>query len=109
MQVNWRVWRGVYDVAGLRRDIAYNARAGAEILFHYLRDYAIKAGEHRQPGGVDNLPRATYAIYNGGPGHMARYRKKGESRALRKIDDAFWRKFQAVRAGGELGVAECFG
>jgi hypothetical protein len=109
MQVNWRVWRGVYDVAGLRRDIAYNARAGAEILFHYLRDYAIKAGEHRQPGGTDNLPRATYAIYNGGPGHLARYRKKGESRALRKIDDAFWRKFQAVRAGGELGVAECFG
>ena len=31
MQVNERVWRGVYDRKGLVGDIAYNTRAGAEI------------------------------------------------------------------------------
>jgi hypothetical protein len=109
MQVNQRVWRGAYEVKGLLGDIAYNGRAGAEILLHYLRDYALAKGEHRLPGGPDNLPRATYAAYNGGPGHLARYRRKNPHRRLRKIDEAFSEKYRAVRAGGELDVGWCFG
>jgi hypothetical protein len=108
MQVNQHVWRGLYELDGLRGDIAYNARAGGEILLHYLRDYAIPSGEHRRPGGTDNLARATYAMYNGGPGHRSRYRSAKPRRHLRRIDDAFWRKFTAVRAGGELDVSSCF-
>jgi hypothetical protein len=109
MQVNPRVWRGLYDVQGLGQDIAYNAMAGAEILIHYLRDYAIAKGEHNVAGGVDNLARATYAVYNGGPGHLTRYRKGGGSKSLRKIDDSFWEKYRKIKSGQVLAVAECYG
>lgn len=109
MQVNQHVWRGFYDVKGLRQDIAYNSHAGSEILIHYLRDYAIARGEHEKTGDADSLARATYAVYNGGPGHLSRYRRAKTSKGLRKIDDAFWKKYQRVKAGNEMAVAECFG
>ena len=108
MQVNPRVWRGVYDVEGLYGDIRYNGRAGCEILLHYLRDYAIAKGEDKLAGGIDNLPRATYAIYNGGPGHRSRYRTSTTSSSLKKIDAALWQKYTAVREGREMEVAGCF-
>jgi hypothetical protein len=109
MQVNERVWRGAYDRTGIRGDMAYNARAGSEILMHYLRDYAVAKREHALPGGPANLARATYAVYNGGPGHLARYRLRATKRSLRAIDESFWEKFLAVQRGQEMGVAECFG
>ncbi len=109
MQINKAVWRGVYDLKGLVSDVAYNARAGAEILIHYLADYAVKKGEHSATGNVDNLARSTYAIYNGGPGHLRRYRDPKERKDLKKIDDLFWTKYQAVKAGRELEVAQCLG
>ena len=109
MQVLPRVWRGFYDVGGLQQDIAYNARAGSEILIHYLRDYAVAKGEHTITGNIDNLARSTYAMYNGGPGQVRRYRTGRIKRSLRAIDEAFWDKFRKVKAGNELGVAECFG
>ena len=108
MQVLPRVWRGFYDVGGLQQDIAYNARAGSEILIHYLRDYAVAKGEHTITGSIDNLARSTYAMYNGGPGQVRRYRTGRIKRSLRAIDEAFWDKFRKVKAGNELGVAECF-
>jgi hypothetical protein len=107
MQINERVWRGVYDLRGLRWDIRYNGRAGAEILVHYLTDYAVARKEQTQPGGIDNLARAAYAVYNGGPAHLARYRKPSTPRALRRIDDLFWAKYQAVTAGREAEVSRC--
>jgi hypothetical protein len=108
MQVNPRVWRGFYDVKGLSQDIAYNARAGAEILLHYLRDYAIAKGEHTKTGSVDNLARATYATYNGGPGHLTRYRRKSR-KGLGQIDESFWDKYRKIKAGQIMAVAECYG
>lgn len=107
MQVNEHVWRGFYDLRGLRWDINYNGRAGAEILMHYLQDYAIARSEDTQPGGVDNLARATYAVYNGGPGHLRRYRKRTTSPSLKRIDDLFWAKYRAVGAGKDMDVREC--
>jgi hypothetical protein len=109
MQVNPRVWRGFYDVKGLNQDIGYNALAGSEILLHYLRDYAIARGEHTKTGSVDNLARAAYAAYNGGPGHLTRYRKSKGSRSLRRIDESFLEKYRKVKSGQTLAVAECFG
>ncbi len=108
MQINGKVWRGLYDPAGLEGDIGYNGRAGAEILHHYLRDFALRSGEHHAPGGVDNLARAAYAAYNGGPGHLARYRKAKTSAHLRAVDRAFWSKYQAVQAREEGSMLSCF-
>lgn len=109
MQVNKHVWRGVYDLNALLSDAGYNARAGNEILVHYLVDYAIKRGEHEKTGSPDNLARATYAVYNGGPGHLARYRKADTKPALRKIDEAFFSKYKAVRRDGREAVKACYG
>ena len=67
MQINGRVWRKVYDLDRLVDEVDYNVNAGIEILTHYMVDYAIRRGEHEQPGGDDNLIKATYAAYNGGP------------------------------------------
>jgi len=109
MQVNQRVWRGFYDLQALRRDIGYNRRAGSEILAHYLVDYAIARGEHEKTGSIDNLARATCAAYNGGPGQLTRCRDPNTKKFLRKIDERFWEKYSAVRAGDELAVVHCFG
>jgi len=109
MQVNKHVWRGVYDLNALIGDAGYNARAGNEILVHYLVDYAIKRGEHEKTGNPDNLARATYAVYNGGPGHLTRYRKADVRPALRKIDAAFYAKYEAVRRDGRKAVKACYG
>ncbi len=108
MQINAKVWRGIYDPAGLEGDIGYNGRAGAEILHHYMRDFAVARGEHLEPGGADNLAQATYAAYNGGPGHLKRYRKEKTSAHLQVIDREFWRKYQAVKAGDEAAMLTCF-
>jgi soluble lytic murein transglycosylase-like protein len=108
MQVNPRVWRGFYDTNVLKTDTVYNATAGAEILQHYLVDYAIRKKEHQLGGGIDALARATYAAYNGGPGHLGRYRSDKTAKSLRQIDADFWRYYQTVKGGNELGVRECF-
>lgn len=108
MQVVPNVWRGFYDPQGLTRDIGYNAAAGGEILMHYLVKYAIRKGEDREPGGRENLARATYAAYNGGPGHLRRYRAADTSEQLKAIDLAFREKYDRVRSGDELAVRECY-
>jgi hypothetical protein len=109
MQVNVRAWRGFYDPRGLQSDIAYNGRAGSEILLHYLVDLAIAKGEHERKGGRENLVRAAYAAYNGGPSHLTRYRRATTPKSLRAIDASLFRKYEAVRQGRELDVARCFG
>ena len=106
MQVNRNTWRGVYDVQGLAGDITYNTSAGSEILLYYLSRHAVRKQENRQPGG--NLARATYSAYNGGPGQLGRYRNPKTPAVWKKVDDAFWTKFQAVSAGQELAVKDCF-
>ena len=108
MQINKHVWRGIYDLDGLHDNIAYNARAGSEILTHYLVDYAIKRGEHTINGNPEDLARATYAVYNGGPRHLSRYRNPDTSRYLKGIDNAFWNKYQAIREEGAEAVRQCY-
>lgn len=44
------------------------------MLIDDLIRYAIRKGEHRQPGGLSNLARASYSAYNGGPSQVSRYR-----------------------------------
>ncbi len=108
MQVHARVWRGVYDQRRLADDVEYNVRAGIEILEYYLVDYAIRRGEHQQPGGIENLVRATYAAYNGGPGHLTRYRRDDVRTSLRIIDREFWRHYQIMKETRWPDVGSCY-
>jgi hypothetical protein len=109
MQINPKVWRGFYDLQGLRWDIVYNARAGADILQHHLVNYAIEKEEHRVTGSADNLARAAYAAYNGGPRQYDRYRRSSASAQAKKIDALFREKYQAIRQQGEMAVVACYG
>ncbi len=108
MQVNRKVWRGFYDAKQLEKDIAYNATAGSEILLHYFKDHAIKKELGKSSGG-DNLVRASYGAYNGGPRHLTRYRKSDISVELRKIDESFLSKYQKIKDGDIMSVASCYG
>ena len=71
--------------------------------------YALKRGEQNHPGGRDILARAASSAYNGGPGQTARYRNPKTASAHKKVDAAFWKKYQAVKQGRELQVAQCLG
>jgi hypothetical protein len=106
MQVNRNTWRGIYDLKALGGDIEYNGNAGGEILLNYLMRNAIKKGEDKQPGG--HLARATYSAYNGGPSAVGRYRGVRQNAELKKVDEAFWAKFQQVSAGREMDVQQCY-
>jgi len=108
MQVNRKVWRGFYDAKQLEKDIAYNATAGSEILLYYLMDHALKK-ELGKSGGGDNLARASYGAYNGGPRHLTRYRQSGFSAESRKIDESFWSKYKKIKNGDVNSVASCYG
>ena len=112
MQMNERVWRGFYDLQKLRWDIAYNSDAGAEVLMDYLVKYAIRRNEHKQPGGINNLARASYSAYNGGPSKSSRYRSSNVPDYFRQVDSACWNKYQKVEQGGRAdhrGIARCLG
>ncbi|MEZ5502476.1 MAG: lytic transglycosylase domain-containing protein [Halioglobus sp.] len=109
MQMNERIWRGFYDMQKLRWDIHYNSIAGAEVLLDYLVKYALRRNEHQQAGGLDNLARASYSAYNGGPGKSSRYRRQDVPSVHRKIDAAFWKKYQKISEGNQSGVARCLG
>ncbi len=102
MQVNERVWRGIYNLSSLRWDIAYNAAAGAEILDTYLTRYALpkmaalKAGDRF---AADDLAYALYAMYNGGPGDFSKYLKRRSSKKFYKTDSHFKQKYTWVKNG----------
>ena len=106
MQVSPHTWRNLYDMKQLGADIEYNGNAGAEILLYYLTRFALKKNEDKQPGG--DLARATYSAYNGGPGQLSRYRAAKQNPELKKVDQAFWEKFQAVKSGREMEILSCY-
>jgi hypothetical protein len=108
MQINGRVWRKVYDIDRLVDEVDYNVNAGIEILAHYMVDYAIRRGEHEQPGGDDNLIKATYAAYNGGPSHLARYRLEDTPASLQAIDNEFWKHYTAIKTDQWPDISSCY-
>lgn len=108
MQINGRVWRKFYDLDRLVDEVGYNVNAGIDILTHYMVDYAIRKGEHEQPGGDDNLIKASYAAYNGGPSHLARYRHDDTSPQLKAIDNAFWNHYTTIKAEQWPDISSCY-
>ena len=105
MQINQRVWRGFYNVERLKWDTAYNARAGAEILLRYLRQYGIEEG--RRSGRIEDVVRATYAVYNAGPRAVSRYRDPASTPRERRVDEAFWALYRGFAAGGTADLLTC--
>jgi soluble lytic murein transglycosylase-like protein len=106
MQISPHTWRNLYDLKQLGADIDYNGYAGAEISLYYLTRFAMKKNEDKQPGG--DLARATYSAYNGGPSQLSRYRLAKQKPESKKIDEAFQKKFLAVKAGREMEVQSCY-
>ena len=77
MQINERVWRGIYNRDRLRWDIRYNALAGCEIVDLYLRRYVLKGDVvGKYSGDSVLLSRVIYAMYNGGPGQLKKIHEK---------------------------------
>lgn len=104
MQVNKHVWRGFYSIPHLEWDIAYNAGAGSQILARLMKRAAARPGHDAQGAAV---ARSTYAGYNGGPDDMDRWRRKNETAYRRKIDEAFWQKYRALREGQSIDILRC--
>ena len=108
MQVNERVWRGLYDLKHLRWNIRYNARAGCEILEQYFTRYALSK---KQAGQLDSdtLACALYAMYSGGPGDFQKFLQRiaGGKRLL--TDNLFQEKYSWVKKGQWNHITKCLG
>lgn len=105
MQVNPRVWRGIFDAQKLKADASYNVAAGTHILLHYLRLYARPIAE--RSGRANDLPRATYAAYNAGPRAATRILKTSRKSRTRLIDEKFWGLYQGLSEGGVVDLQTC--
>jgi hypothetical protein len=105
MQVNQKVWRGFYDVKRLRWDTAYNIGAGAQILARYVKDYAIPYAE--KTGKPDSVPRAAYAVYNGGPRAVGRFAKPKPHPREARVDGRLWTLYQGIAGGAEVDLGSC--
>jgi hypothetical protein len=107
MQINERVWRGLYDMSLLRWDIAYNAKAGCEILERYIRNYALKELQRIKPAADRNLAGIVYAMYNGGPGQFAKYLERSRLDKYYRSDRLFAEKFVWVKSGSWQQIGKC--
>jgi hypothetical protein len=100
MQVNERVWRGIYDEKHLRWDILYNAAAGCEILGIYLQKYALpkiaELSSEKRPD-PQTLARIVYAMYYGGPDQFQKVRDRLARGRPNSMDKLFLEKHQWVR------------
>ncbi|MEW6335064.1 MAG: hypothetical protein AB1558_12420, partial [Thermodesulfobacteriota bacterium] len=107
MQINERVWRGIYRVESLRWNIGYNVRAGTEILNLYLRTFSLKEISPATPADFDRIAQVTYAMYNGGPGQLKKFFERKSANALYRSDRLFLEKYRAAKAGRLDRVALC--
>lgn len=96
MQINERVWRGLYDRSRLRWDIRYNALAGCEIADLYLRKYALKHPVWQNGADMTLLSRVVYAMYNSGPGEYKKFLDRERKGKHYPSDQLFFEKLQWV-------------
>ncbi|OIP41030.1 MAG: hypothetical protein AUK25_06590 [Desulfobacteraceae bacterium CG2_30_51_40] len=112
MQINERVWRGIYEPKHLRWDISYNAGAGCEILEKYLVRYALKGKTTPGPrvdAEQDNLARLLYALYNGGPGERKKFELRSAKNAYQLSDRLFFEKYDWVVFNEWGNITGCMG
>ncbi|MGI9537696.1 MAG: lytic transglycosylase domain-containing protein [Desulfocapsaceae bacterium] len=108
MQVNERVWRGIYDTQRLRWDIHYNASAGCEIVDLYLQKYALRKYGPEILSKTDTLAQVVYAMYNGGPTQYDKFLKRQKAKKLYDSDRLFAQKHDWVKDGSWDNVGKCF-
>src|SRR2546426_379273 len=105
MQINQVVWRGFYEIERLRWETAYNARAGAQIVLRYMKDYAIPYAE--RSGDANHIPRATYAVYNAGPRAVGRFNKPQPHPREQRVDERLWKIYRGIASGGQADLRAC--
>jgi hypothetical protein len=106
MQINERVWRGLYNRNRLRWDINYNSDAGCEIAAHYLNN-ALQDKPVTQNLDDNTLARLVYAMYNGGPSQRKKFLNRLKEEKLYNSDELFWEKYNLVSAGEINKVSLC--
>jgi len=102
MQINERVWRGIYNQEKLRWDIHYNVDAGCEIIDLYLNRYIFKKMKKKNYTSLndkDNIARILYALYNGGPSQFFKFLKRVSEQQFYKSDTLFHEKYLWVKNG----------
>ncbi len=112
MQINEKVWRGIFDLQELRWNIAYNTTAGAEILALYLNRYIDREGTGQAKTTSDTAGRRylaalLYALYNGGPGQLKEYPVRSRSGKLYKSDTLFLGKYDMVERQDWPTMVDC--
>jgi len=110
MQINERVWRGIYELQHLRWDIRYNAVAGCEILDLYVTKYIAKhAKRFSAIQKLNSEIRAglIYALYNGGPGQLDKYLSRSAKGKLYESDRLFLEKYAWVKNGQLANISKC--
>jgi len=108
MQVNERVWRGLYDLKHLRWNIRYNARAGCEILEQYFTRFALSSKQASKLD-PDTLACALYAMYNSGPGDFQKFLKRKAGGKHLLTDNLFQEKYQWVKKDQWDHITKCLG
>lgn len=106
MQVNERVWRGIYDIQKLRWDPRYNALAGSEILSLYLDRYISKE-KNISKKGKRFLSVLLYSLYNGGPSQLKKFPKRYAAKKLYQSEKLYLAKLDKVHKGAWQGQVDC--
>ena len=107
MQVNERVWRGIYDRQRLRWDIHYNARAGCEIVNLYLQKYILPKSGPKLLADKDTLAHLLYAMYNGGPSQYEKFLKRKNKGTHYDSDLLFQQKYSWVESQDWSKLDKC--
>ena len=110
MQVNERVWRGMYDRQHLRWDIQYNVAAGCEILNIYIKKYTldrIKKMKIEMTLDDDTFARIVYAMYNGGPGQFEKILRRNKEGTLYSSDKLYFEKYSWVKNRQWENIRKC--
>jgi Transglycosylase SLT domain len=94
MQINERIWRGLYDRERLRWDIDYNAMAGCEIVALYLNRYVLRDASWVKGDKPKLLSRLLYSMYNGGPGQYKKFLQREKTGKHYKSDQLFAEKLE---------------
>jgi hypothetical protein len=110
MQINERVWRGIYNLEQLRWNTEYNSQAGCEILSLYLRDYVLRektSVDFNTPDGQRYFAGWLYALYNGGPSQRRLFPDRYTTGKLFRSERLFLEKFDAATDSGWMEQVRC--